>query len=390
MRIALLANPDNVHVQRWVDFLRARGHELLVIADPHTHARLPDVDIEIPKWGVLSNILAFRLTPKPHGNALWKWLHYRPIIRRFNPDVVHGFEAYYNGLATAWSGGFPTVLTPWGKDVHHDAFKGPLWKWIVTRALRGVDLITTNDDSMQDYLNREFGIAREKVQPFSWGVDLSIFNPDHGDAADDLRGELGIGERDPVVFSPRKFHPYWGAEIIVQAIPKILARRPSLKIILLAPDEDEFKSEMMARIETMGVASSVRWIESRVEPRRMAELFNLADAFISIPRTDLLAMTVLEGMACGCFPILLDHPAYRKHAPRQAGNEMNAIMLPEATPEALATAVEEAIHGNESRFAAADYNVERMMKTEDAAENMLQIEAVYERARHAHGIGFGV
>jgi glycosyltransferase involved in cell wall biosynthesis len=33
--------------------------------------------------------------------------------------------------------------------------------------------------------------------------------------------------------------------------------------------------------------------------------------FVSVPETDLLSISVLEGMACGCVPILADLPAYR-------------------------------------------------------------------------------
>ena len=104
MRLALLANPDNVHVQRWAKFLAGRGHEILLIADPHTSTRIEGVETRLARWNLLTNVLAFKLTPRPHGNSLWKAVHYRPILRRFRPDVVHGFEAYYNGLATAWAG----------------------------------------------------------------------------------------------------------------------------------------------------------------------------------------------------------------------------------------------------------------------------------------------
>jgi glycosyltransferase involved in cell wall biosynthesis len=377
MRIALLGNPDNLHVIRWVRFLAGRGHELLLVADPHTRARPEGIEIAVPKWGWATEALAFRLTPKPHGNTLWKAVHYRPLIRRFRPDVVHGFEAYYNGLATAWAGPYPRVLTPWGKDVHHDADLGPIYGWAVGRALRGVDCISTNDETLPEFLAERYGIEKERVFAFSWGVDLSVFRPGLEEGARRWKERLQIEPEAPLVFSPRLFQPHWGGEAIVEAVPAILSARADARIVILAArDDGGFRSAMKRRAEALGVAGAIRWIEDWLEPEAMATLYNAADVFISIPKTDLLAMTVLEGMACGCLPILSDQPAYRKHAK----NEENALVLESLSPAALGRAVTQAIADEDLSRRAAAIGPERMAREENAARNMVEIETAYERA----------
>ncbi|MBI3736170.1 glycosyltransferase family 4 protein [Candidatus Sumerlaeota bacterium] len=384
MRIALLANPDNLHSRRWIEFLRRRGHELLVIADPHTQTRPENVRIAVPRWNLATNILAFKLTPQPHGNSIWKYLHYRPILREFAPEIVHGFEAYYNGLATAWAGDYPKVLTPWGKDVQHDAFQGPLWRWIVRRSLEGVDVITTNDETMPEFLEMKFGVPRAKTNPFSWGVDLAIFNPGHASAAGEWRRKLDIPSDSPVVFSPRKFHPYWGAERVIAAIPEILTAHPAAVFVLLAPeDEHGFRAAMKRRLEAEGISRSVRWIEEWLAPEQMAELFNLSDLFISVPQTDLLAMTVLEGMACGSMPALSNLNSYRKHAAPEMGDGRNAVVLEKNTPGALSRAVCTILADPARRREAAKFNIARMTELENAEINMAKIETVYRAAIEA-------
>lgn len=408
MRIALLANPDNIHSRRWIDFLAGRGHELLVVADPHTSGRLQpppapgaSVRIEVARWSLAANILAFRLTPRPHGNCLWKFLAYRPILLRFRPDVVHGFEAYYNGLATAWSGPWPTVLTPWGKDVHHDAFKGPIWNWIIRRALRGVDLISTNDETMPEHLERAFGISPDKVRAFSWGVDRSVFRP-RPDEARALRVELGLPPGAPVVLSPRRFDPYWGAETLMGALPEVLRARPDARAVILAVDGPaEFIAAARRRVEEAGLSERVVWISARQSPDRMAALYSMADLFVSAPKSDLLAMTVLEAMACGCFPVLADLPAYRRRINPEASRAggvpegVNGVLLPTGFAEneisesvgepgsdaaAMAAAIVKTFADPARARVVADCNVRLTADLDDAARNMARMEDVYREA----------
>lgn len=383
MRLALLGNPDNIHVQRWARFLHGRGHEILVIADPHTRTKLDNIKTVQPRWNFCTNLLAFKLTPKPHGNSIFKPIHYRPLIRQFRPDVVHGFEAYYNGLATAWAGDYPKVLTPWGFDVHRDGLRGGLYTWIVKTSLRGADRISTNDESLPNFLAEHYGIDPARVAPFSWGVDLATFHPNYKPEADRWRAELNIPLDAPVIFSPRAFDPGWGAETIVESIPHVIQSVPNAVFVILASaGPHDFRERMMRRVRELGLDPAVRWIEKWLVPAEMAALFNLASAFVSIPQSDLLALTVIEGMACGCVPVLAPIRSYRKHA--RAGE--NSLILDNPNPHTLAAALVQVLAKHEFRQSASADCAARMRLHEDASKNMAQMEEVYAGAIEAHGL----
>lgn len=378
MRITLLANPDNLHVRRWMEFLAGRGHELTIVTDPFTKSRPAEYRVLTPRWTLLTNILAFRLTPKPYGNARWKHLHYRGLVRASRPEIVHGFEALDNGLATALCGPYPKVLTPWGKDVHHDADQSPYAERMIRRGLAGVDIISTNDETMPEFLEKRFGLSRDKVMAFSWGADLEVFRPDLHEAAQAWRARLQIPPQARVILSPRNFLPYWGSQEIVEAIPEVLRQQPDAFFVILkgaGGDQQTFDAARRS-LEAQGLGGAVRLIERPLASPDLAALFNLAEAFISIPRTDLLAQTILEGMACGCLPILGDRPAYRKHArPGQ-----NALVLPEHSAAALATALLEALRNPALRQVARTENPHKMAREENWRHNALKMEAVYAEA----------
>lgn len=382
MRIALLGNPDSLHVQRWVRFLSSRGHDLRLIVDPHTRARPAECEIAEVRWTLLLNILAFRLTPRPHGNALWKpWL-YRPLITDFRPDVVHGFEAYYNGLATGGAGPYPKVLSPWGRDIFFDGRAGKLGGWMVRRALRDVDRITCNDESIAPFLEEIYGVPSEKVVPFSWGIDLDVFSEVDASEVEQAREALDIEPETPVILSPRKWGRLWGSDTIAAALPEVLQASPHAVAVLIAPTpEDEEALALKARLESACDSGRLRWLEPDQPAETMAALFSLADVFISTPPADLLAQTVLEGMACGCFPVLSRLEAYAKHAV----DRKTALLVNAGDPAALAAALIEALGHAPLREKAARLNREAMRRSEDASVNMLKMEEVYAQAIEVHG-----
>jgi glycosyltransferase involved in cell wall biosynthesis len=138
---------------------------------------------------------------------------------------------------------------------------------------------------------------------------------------------------------------------------------------------------MQEKVRSHDWDRSVRWIDEWLPPGEVAALFNLADLYISIPRGDLLAMTVLEGMACGCFPVLADLSAYCKHAPIALGAAGdNAEIIAQPSPEKLAGAINRVLADAPRRAAAGQFNAARMRRDEDASRNMARIEDIYAAA----------
>lgn len=377
MRITLLATPDPIHTRRWIAWLAGRGHELTLVTDAYTKQRPSQCKILLPRWNLATKILAFRLTPKPYGNERWKHLHMRPLVRQSRPDIVHGFEALHYGYTLSMCGPYPRVLTPWGRDVHHKANQGPRARWLVERALAGADAISTNDETLPDYLETHFGVERAKVRAFSWGVDPGVFRPGLTEDAEAWRHELQIPANAPVILSPRHFLPYWGSELLSEAIPGALEAIPgAIFVILRGASNEGFDEASVKRLEA-NFGASVRFVSRAVSPEEMAGLLNLARAFVSVPKTDLLAQTITEGMACGCLPVLAPHAPYRKHARPSE----NCVMLDGYTPEALTRSLIEALRNDELTARAHAENPALMQRHENWKVNAAKMEDVYALAK---------
>jgi glycosyltransferase involved in cell wall biosynthesis len=73
----------------------------------------------------------------------------------------------------------------------------------------------------------------------------------------------------------------------------------------------------------------------------MPSLYRAADILLSVPWSDLLSLCVLEGIACGCFPVLAGCPDVEAALVGEQG--LRAEIVPPRAPEAIAAALDRAV-----------------------------------------------
>lgn len=312
MKICYLAEINNVHTRRWIQYFAGLGHEILVLSDNLPDNIIPHVKIIRPEMNLFTKILAFKIHPKPYGNYSFKWIPYRKEVNKFKPDIVHAMEALGYGLTMALCGSYPKILTPWGNDIFYDPFHSKIAGFHVRKALKAATIISTNHPTLGDYLQEAFHTPKDKVKCFSWGIDLKIFNPHKQKKAREMRNYLKIPYNVPVVMSNRTLAEYWGSREIMNAIPLILKESPKMHFIVIrGSGREEFYKEMISFLKRHGADKNVRIINEKISPEKMAGLLNLSDIFVSVPYTDLLSVSVLEGLACGAIPVVSDLAAYK-------------------------------------------------------------------------------
>lgn len=325
MRLALLATVDNIHTRRWIDFFVQQSDiDVFVLCDAPVENPPEGTTLIHPEMTLLTKVVAFKFFPRPYGNNVFKFLPYRRELRRIQPDIIHGFELLGYGLATVWSGlNVPTVLTPWGNDIFDLPHRSRIARWIVKTSLKQADCITTNMPGLEEYLHQAFGIPSEKVRAFSWGVDTGIFHPtsqnEEEEAEQSLRRRLNIPANAVVVLSNRQMQPYWGIEHIVRSAGIVLGNlrhktthfNEVYFVFLRGAGSEAFENRMKTLAQELRIAEYCRFVGKFLTPEEMAVYLRMADIFVSVPQSDLLSISVLEGMACGCIPIIADLPSYR-------------------------------------------------------------------------------
>ena len=245
------------------------------------------------------------------------------VIPELKPDVLHAHSPSLTAVAALWAGrrfGLPVayeVRALWEDGaVDHGTASAGGWRYRLTRALetwalRRVDAVTTICEGLRaEIVSR--GIPEDKVSIIPNAVDSARFQT--GGCADPaLARSLGLDGKFVLGFIG-SYYGYEGLTVLLQALPKLLARVPHIRILLVGGGYEEQRLKQQAM--EAGIAENVIFA-GRVPHDRVEDYYNLVDIFV-YPRlrtrvTELVTpLKPLEAMAQGRVVIASDVGGHRE------------------------------------------------------------------------------
>ena len=204
------------------------------------------------------------------------------------------------------------------------------------RIADGLDVLTYISGYTRARLEPALG-GRTRLAQLSPGVDVDRFTP----AADGgpVRRRHALGEA-PVVVCVSRLVPRKGQDVLVAGWPRVLARHPGARLLLVGggPDEARLRRSVAAR----GLGSSVVFT-GPVAPVHLPGHYAAGDVFAMPCRTrrggldvEGLGMVYLEAAACG-LPVVAGTSGGAPEAVRNGGT--GTVVGDPRSPEAVAAAV---------------------------------------------------
>lgn len=277
----------------------------------------------------------FYRTPAPAGGAstwpvvgellLMKRLEARllEVARQVKPDILHAHSPVLNAIPALRVGkklGLPVVyeIRAFWEDAAVDhgtttegSLRYRLTRGMETWALRRVDHATTICEGLRsDIVAR--GIPEEKVTVIPNAVDIDSFDPG-GEPDLQLKEKLGLTSCTVIGFIG-SFYAYEGLDLLLEAFPRILARLPDVRILLVGggPQDGVLKEQA----QQLGIADKVVFT-GRVPHQEVQRYYDLIDV-LAYPRhsmrlTDLVTpLKPLEAMAQGRLLVASDVGGHRE------------------------------------------------------------------------------
>jgi PEP-CTERM/exosortase A-associated glycosyltransferase len=232
------------------------------------------------------------------------------IIPLVKPDVLHAHSPSLNAIAALRAGkkfGIPVVyeVRAFWEDAAVDhgtstenGLRYKLTRALETYALKKADAVTTICEGLRsDIVAR--GIPADKVTVIPNAVDLDKFAV--GGAADlQLKQKLGLQGSRLIGFIG-SFYAYEGLDILLRAVPKLAARLPDLRVLLVGGGPQDEQLRKLAR--QLNIEDKVVFT-GRVPHDQVQKYYDLLDVLVyprsSMRLTDLVTpLKPLEAMAQG-------------------------------------------------------------------------------------------
>ena len=405
MRVVFIADVRSTIARGWISYFVGRGHDVHAIS---SYPCSPDI---VPGAKIYQLPIAFsrlaetgRVTARPAGNSqsalsaaiaalrsgrlsnlstsarcwlapLELRLHVRrarELILQLSPDLVHAMRIPFEGMlaASATPGDIPLLTSVWGNDLTLFANRYQLIARETRRALQRTNALHCDCLRDLELASRTWGFDASKpalVSPSAGGIQPSIFYP--AEPGSSLRRELNVTDDAPVVFNPRGFRGYVRNDVFFEAIPLMLRQHPTAVFVCAGMQSNPIADKW---VRTFAIQESVRLLPP-VSRERMADLFRLASVAISPSLHDGTPNTLLEAMACGCFPVAGDIESV--HEWITDGD--NGLLCDPTSPESLAGAIVRALDNEQMRNEAREQNL-RLIADRAVYNNVMQqAEAFY-------------
>ena len=308
MRILFVADGRSPIAINWISYFVEAGHEVLLAS---TYPCRPNLGLASMR--VLP--LPFSSPGESGGGGSWgarRWLGVgwrtrarqwlvpltlarvaqplHEMIEHLKPDLVHAMRIPYEGMTAAAANlEIPLLVSVWGNDFTLHARSSPWMGYWTRRAMQAAQALHT-DCQRDQRMAQQWGFQKDRqtlVTPGNGGIDPSIF---HQPSEPVLQ---------PVVINPRGFRSYVRNDTFFKSIPIALKQIPQARFLCASMAGEPVVERWIARL---GIAHAVQLLPA-CSHNQMGDIFRSAAVLVSPSIHDGTPNSLLEGMACGCFPV---------------------------------------------------------------------------------------
>lgn len=311
LTICLISNIESIHFIKDIDnIFRGINYNFHIID-------VLSVGADVAQRPIGPNLI-YHLIPshvKSRARYFLNFFKIKSVMKKIQPDIIHCYGVGLYGLLGLFLGFHPLIVTVHGSEIYRSKSKKFFYKNFMDRILKNADIITYASDGMKNFLIDYFGLSPKKLEKIYRGIDPKIFYIISDSCRSGLRGRLEINEEDMVFFSSRRILSLYNISTIVEAFYEINKIFNNTRLILVkgdVADTSPYYLEIKNSIRQGIKAQNIILIDEFVEQKKMAELYNISNFFISIPETDELSTSIFEGMACNSLPIITNLGAYEE------------------------------------------------------------------------------
>jgi glycosyltransferase involved in cell wall biosynthesis len=221
-------------------------------------------------------------------------------------------------------------------------------------------------DALHADCERDIRLAQE------WGLSLdkpTLVAPGNGGIRSDVFYPNPEPVKNPVIINPRGIRAYVRNDVFFRSIPLVLAKRNDARFICSSMAGESLAVEW---IKELHIEHAVQ-LNPPLSHAQMADVFRSAQIVVSPAIHDGTPNSLLEGMACGCFPVAGDLESIREWIT----HGQNGLLVDPNDPQSIADGILLAMEREDLRREAAGLNAKIISARAEYEMNMKRVEEFY-------------
>ena len=297
---------------------------------------------------------------------------FRQIVAELRPDAIHALRIPFEGmLAAAAPREIPLILSIWGNDLTLHARTSAFMARETNKALQRADGLLA--DAARDLrLAGEWDCAGSNpslVLPGNGGLDLEEINRTLS-----LRIDLPykLPEGRTLIVNPRGFRP--GSvhqDVFFRCLPQVVSEFPDLLAVCTGMAGQAQAERWVAQY---GLQENVQLLPY-LNQAQLWQLFSRSLVYVSLSSHDGTPNTLLEALACGCFPVAGNIESLREWI---RDGENGYLVDPRDAGQAAQT-ITHALKQRALRHKARQANIEMLKKRAEISVVRAETDLFYAR-----------
>lgn len=347
MRVCFLGDAGSIHLQRWVLYFVKAGYQVEVIS-------FRPCTIEGAKVHLLARGQSGRIA---YMMALSK---IRRILLEIKPDILHAHYATSFGLLALVSGFNPLVVSAWGSDVLVAPQESAFLRVIVSQVLRHANALTSDSEYMSQRMRELLKGQEQILKTVTMGVSRDWFE------------QLpNVDKKTHQILSLRGHQNIYNIDIVIKSMAEVVESIPEAQLIIAG--EGPETQHLRTLTQSLRLEKNIHFV-GQLPHAEVQSYLNESAISVSVPSSDATAVSLLETMACGSFPVVSELPANREWIDQ----EVNGLLVPSKDSGALAKALIRALKDSDLRTQAQEINRQRVKEKAIWEENMSEMEELYQ------------
>lgn len=378
MKIVYFANAEDIHTYKWINYFASKGYEihLLSFMDSNNFDKFANVKLHLLKESlanenIFDSIGVYFIKNMNLGSVFFNPIstlnRTKKLIRKINPDIIHGLSIIHHTMLAALSNFHPFVVSAYGNDILIYPDKSRICRGAVQFVLRRSDLITSGGENSKDAMI-SLGAKPEKIHKISHGVDTKMFAPVI--CKDKLRNELKI-TNFPTVICTRRMGQIHDVETLIRSIPQVLKVNADVKFLLIGDGSERDSLEKLTI--SLNVQQSVSFL-GEIPQEMLSKYLAAADIYVSTSLSDSgIAVSTLEAMSCGIAPIITDVADNSKWII----DGINGFIIPPKDPNKLAEKIINLLGDEEKTYEFGKKSRSIVLENADYYMEMEKMDRLY-------------
>ena len=218
----------------------------------------------------------------------------RRQINSFQPDIIHVQQANSTAFLTLRANRkarIPVVISAWGSDILELSFDSRILKRMVLYILKRGDRFTADAVCVADTIKALYPSLKSDVLVANFGIS-PFYRP---------------VQKENIIYSNRLHQDLYRIDAVIRSFKRFIETRTGQWRLIIAGQDRETNTlkKLVTDLKLDDVIEFIGWADKETNNA----MYNKARIYVSIPKSDATAISLLEAMHSGCIPVVADLPA---------------------------------------------------------------------------------